>query len=52
MCSLVAAEEPVPVKKDKQHSRTVTAPLVRPTFDTKHLVRAAVSGLRTIFKPG
>lgn len=39
-------------KKDKQYSRTVTVPLVRPTFDTNHLVRAAVAGLRAIYKPG
>jgi DNA polymerase V len=37
---------------EPQYSRSVTVPLRRPTSDTAILVRAAVRGLRLIYKPG
>ncbi|WP_041930340.1 Y-family DNA polymerase [Methylibium petroleiphilum] len=39
-------------KEDRQYSRSVTVPLVRPTGDTRVLVSAAILALRAVFKPG
>ena len=37
---------------DRQHSPSVTMPLVRPTDDTRTLIAAAVRALRGMFRPG
>jgi len=39
-------------KHDRQHSPSVTMPLVRPTADTRVLVHAAVHALRSMYRPG
>ncbi|MBN8504911.1 MAG: Y-family DNA polymerase [Burkholderiales bacterium] len=37
---------------DRQYSRTVTVPLVRPSDDSSVLTAAALQGLRGVFRPG
>jgi DNA polymerase V len=37
---------------DRQHSPSVTLPLVRPTDDTRSLIAAAVRALKGVFRPG
>ncbi|HSW06901.1 Y-family DNA polymerase [Aquabacterium sp.] len=37
---------------DRQHSPSVTLPLLRPTDDTRALIGAAVQALRAMFRPG
>ncbi|HUG21571.1 DUF4113 domain-containing protein, partial [Piscinibacter sp.] len=39
-------------KHDRQHSPSVTAPLVRPTADTRLLIAAAVRALEGMYRPG
>ena len=39
-------------KNDRQHSPSVTIPLVRPTADTRVLIHAAVHALHSMFRPG
>jgi len=39
-------------KHDRQHSPSVTVPLVRPTDDTRLLIGAAVRALEGIYRPG
>src|SRR5439155_22336350 len=39
-------------KNDRQHSASVTVPLVRPTADTRLLIGAAVRALRGMYRPG
>jgi DNA polymerase V len=39
-------------KNDRQHSASVTIPLVRPTADTRLLIQAAVHSLQSLFRPG
>jgi DNA polymerase V len=39
-------------KNDRQHSPSVTIPLVRPTADTRVLIHAAVHALQSMFRPG
>lgn len=39
-------------RSERQYSRAVTVPLRLPTSDTTHLVRAAVHGLRAIYRDG
>src|SRR5437879_9091708 len=39
-------------KHDRQHSASVTAPLVRPTADTRLLIGAAVRALEGMYRPG
>ena len=41
-----------PFRPPPHYSRNVTVPLRRPTADSKHLVAAAVLGLRAIYKSG
>ncbi|KGM38700.1 DNA polymerase V subunit UmuC [Aquabacterium sp. NJ1] len=41
-----------PFRPGPRFSRSVTVPLRRPTADTTQLVRAAVMGMRTIYRPG
>jgi DNA polymerase V len=38
--------------RDRQHSPSITRPLVRPTADTRVLVGAAVQALEDIYRPG
>jgi DNA polymerase V len=37
---------------DRQHSESVTMPLVRPTADTRRLIAAAVRALEGMYRPG
>lgn len=37
---------------DPQYSRSLAVPLAQPTDDTSRLIRAALAGLRTIYRPG
>ncbi|NPC57820.1 Y-family DNA polymerase [Caenimonas soli] len=39
-------------RQDKQYSRSIVVPLRRPTADTSLIVRAAVMGMRDIFRQG
>lgn len=39
-------------KNDRQHSPTVTMPLIRPTADSRLLVAAAAQSVRGMFRPG
>jgi DNA polymerase V len=39
-------------KHDRQHSASVTMPLVRPTDDTRTLIGAAVHALQGMYRPG
>lgn len=39
-------------KNDEQYSASIVVPLRRPTADTGHLVRAALSGMQAIYKDG
>lgn len=39
-------------KNDRQHSPSVTMPLVRPTADTRALIGAAVHALEGMYRPG
>src|SRR5439155_18569775 len=39
-------------KNDRQHSASVTVPLVRPTADTRLLIGAAVRALEGMYRPG
>jgi DNA polymerase V len=39
-------------KHDRQHSASVTTPLIRPTADTRLLIGAAVHALDGIYRPG
>ena len=39
-------------KHDRQHSPSITWPLVRPTADTRLVVRAAVLAVEAMFQPG
>jgi DNA polymerase V len=39
-------------KNDRQHSPSVTMPLVRPTADTRVLIGAAVRALEGVYRPG
>jgi len=41
-----------PFRKDPQYSRSITVPLRRPSADTAAIVGAALSGLKSIYKPG
>lgn len=41
-----------PFRQGPQYSRNATVPLRRPTSDTPALVRAAISGLNAIYRPG
>ncbi len=41
-----------PFRQGKQYSNSATVPLRRPTSDTRELVKAALCGLKAIFKPG
>lgn len=41
-----------PFRPGPRFSRSVTVPLRRPTADTTQLVRAAVAGMRSIYRPG
>ncbi len=41
-----------PFRKDPQYSRSTSVPLRRPSADTAALVRAALAGLRAIYRPG
>lgn len=41
-----------PFRAGPQYSRSATVPLRRPTSDTPLLVKAAVSGLQAIYRPG
>jgi len=41
-----------PFRQDAQYSRSVVVPLVRPAADTGAIVRAAVLGLRAIYREG
>jgi DNA polymerase V len=41
-----------PFRPPPHCSRHTTVPLLRPTSDTQHLVKAAVMGLRAIYLPG
>jgi DNA polymerase V len=38
--------------RDPQYSRATVTPLRRPSSDAVHIVRAAVLGLRAIYRPG
>ena len=38
--------------RDRQHSPSVTLPLVRPTSDTRELIAGAMRGLEDIYRPG
>ena len=39
-------------KQDRQHSPSLTVPMVRPTNDTRELVATAVCALRQMYRPG
>jgi DNA polymerase V len=39
-------------KNDRQHSPSVTVPLVRPSADTRVIVRAAVQAVQQMYRPG
>ncbi len=41
-----------PFRRDRQYSASVTLPLLRPTADTRRIVRAALEALEGIFRPG
>ena len=41
-----------PFRKDAQYSRSTTVPLRRPSADTAVIVRAALTGLQSIYQPG
>ena len=41
-----------PFRQDAQYSRSVVVPLLRPVADTGAIVRAAVLGLRAIYRDG
>ena len=41
-----------PFRREPQYSRSVTVPLRRPSADTRSIVRAAITGLRAIYRPG
>ncbi|MBX9873129.1 MAG: DUF4113 domain-containing protein [Burkholderiaceae bacterium] len=41
-----------PFRPDKQYSRSIIVPLLRPTADTAALVEGALMGLRTIYRSG
>ena len=41
-----------PFRKGPQYARSITVPLLRPTCDTASIVKAALAGLRTIYRPG
>lgn len=41
-----------PYRKGPQYARSVTVPLLRPTNDTVHIVKAALDGLRRSYRPG
>jgi DNA polymerase V len=41
-----------PFRPDKQYSRSVIVPLLRPSADTRALVQAATRGLEAIYRPG
>ena len=41
-----------PFRPPPHYSRSATVPLRRPTSDTQHLVKAAISGLKAIYRPG
>ena len=41
-----------PFRQDAQYSRSTTVPLRRPSADTTVIVAAALSGLRSIYRPG
>jgi DNA polymerase V len=39
-------------KSDRQHSASMTIPLIRPTADTRLLIGAAVHALQSMYRPG
>jgi DNA polymerase V len=39
-------------RRDRQHSGSVTLPLVQPTCDTRQIVQAAVEALESAYRPG
>ena len=39
-------------QNDRQHSASVTVPLMRPTADSRHLVSAAVAAVHRLYRPG
>jgi DNA polymerase V len=41
-----------PFRPEKQYSRSVVVPLVRPSADTRELVQAALAGLQALYRPG
>lgn len=41
-----------PYRKRPQYARSITVPLLRPTSDTVHIVKAALTGLRRIYRAG
>jgi DNA polymerase V len=41
-----------PFRKGPQYARSITVPLLRPTSDTVSIVKAALAGLRTVYRPG
>ncbi|OQW86050.1 MAG: DNA polymerase V subunit UmuC [Rhodoferax ferrireducens] len=41
-----------PFRKDAQYSKSMIVPLFRPSADTAVILQAALSGLKTIYRPG
>ncbi len=41
-----------PFRPEKQYSRSVVIPLIRPSADTRELVQAALAGLQALYRPG
>ena len=41
-----------PFRPEAQYSRSMVVPLRRPSADTREIVRAALAGLRAIYRPG
>ena len=41
-----------PFRQDAQYSKSMIVPLVRPSADTTVIIQAALSGLKTIYRPG